>query len=189
VLSFGGIFLALFAQEIVQILAPGYNSAYEAVGLLLLAIIFFGMSGLTMAGISYTRRSGFFAVGAALALVTHVGLNFALMPSIGMLGAAISTLAAYVLLASGYLFISQRLYPTRYEGRKVFVTLALAIPLGALGVVPLGPPASELTLKLLAILVFFVGIRILHVVGPEETREIRNLLGGLFRRPAAQARA
>jgi O-antigen/teichoic acid export membrane protein len=189
VLCFGGICLALFAQEIVQILAPGYDSAYEAVGLLLLAIIFFAMSGLTMAGISYTRRSGFFAFGAAVALVIHVGLNFALMPSIGMLGAAISTLAAYVLLAVGYLFISQRLYPTRYEGRKVFVTLALAIPLGALGVVPLGPPASELTLKLLAILVFVVGIRILHVVGPEETREIRNLLGGLFRRPAAQARA
>jgi O-antigen/teichoic acid export membrane protein len=189
VLCFGGICLALFAQEIVQILAPGYDSAYKAVGLLLLAIIFFAMSGLTMAGISYTRRSGFFAVGAAIALVVHVGLNFALMPSIGMLGAAISTLAAYVLLAVGYLFISQRLYPTRYEGRKVFVTLALAIPLGALGVVPLGPPVSELTLKLLAILVFFVGVRVLNVVGPEETREIRNLLGGIFRRSPAQAQA
>jgi hypothetical protein len=69
------------------------------------------------------------------------------------------------------------------------VTLALAIPLGALGVVPLGPPASELTFKLLGILVFLLGIRVLGVVGPEETREIKSLLGGIFRRPAAQARA
>jgi O-antigen/teichoic acid export membrane protein len=142
-----------------------------------------------MAGISYTRRSTFFAVGAGIALVVHVGLNFALMPSIGMLGAAISTLAAYALLAVFYLLVSQRLYPTRYEGRKVFVTLTLAAALGALGVVPLGPPASELTLKLVAILVFLVGIRVFGVVGPEETREIKNLLGGIFRRPAAQARA
>ncbi len=188
-LCFGGLWLALFAQEIVQVVAPGYDRAYEAVGLLLLGVVLFAASGLTMAGISYTRRSTFFAVGAGIALVVHVGLNFALMPSIGMLGAAISTLAAYALLAVFYLLVSQRLYPTRYEGRKVFVTLTLATALGALGVVPLGPPASELTLKLLAILVFLVGIRVFRVVGPEETREIKNLLGGIFRRPTAQARA
>jgi O-antigen/teichoic acid export membrane protein len=188
-LCFGGLWLALFAQEIVQIVAPGYDRAYEAVGFLLLAIVFFAMSGLTMAGISYTRRSAFFVVGAGIAAVVHVGLNLALMPSIGMLGAAISTLAAYVLLAAFYFVFSQRLYPTRYEGRKVFVTVTLATTIGALGVVPLGPPASELTLKLLAILVFLVAIRVLGVVGPEETREIRSLLGGIFRRPAAQARA
>jgi len=187
-LCFGGLWLALFAQEIVRIVAPGYDRAYEAVGLLLLGIVFFAASGLTMAGISYTRRSSFFAYGAGIALVVHVVLNFALMPSIGMLGAAISTLAAYALLAVFYLFVSQRLYPTRYEGRKVFVTMTLATAIGTLGVVPLGPPASELTIKLLAILVFVFGIRILRVVGPEETREVKNLLGGIFRRPA-QARA
>lgn len=189
VLCFGGLWLALFAQQIVRIVAPGYDRAYEAVGLLLLSIVLFAASGLTMAGISYTRRSAYFAVGAGIALVVHVGLNFALMPSIGMLGAAVSTLAAYGLLAVFYLVVSQRLYPTRYEGRKVLVTLTLATAIGALGVVPLGPPASELTVKLLAILVFVVAIRVLGVVGPEETREVKNLLGGIFRRPAAQAGA
>lgn len=189
VLCFGGLWLALFAQQIVRIVAPGYDQAYQAVGLLLLSIVLFGASGLTMAGISYTRRSTYFAVGAGLALIIHVGVNFALIPSIGMLGAAVSTLAAYGLLAVFYLVVSQRLYPTRYEGRKVLVTLTLAAALGVLGVVPLGPPASELTVKLLAILVFVVAIRVLRVVGPEETREVKNLLGGIFRRPAAQARA
>jgi O-antigen/teichoic acid export membrane protein len=188
-LCFGGIWLALFAQQIVEVVAPGYDRAYEAVGLLLLGIIAYAASGLTMAGISYTRRTAYFAVGSGIAFALHVGLNFALMPSIGMLGAAISTLVAYGLLAVVYLAISQRLYPTRYEGRKVFVTLTLATAIGTLGVVPLGPPASELTLKFLAILVFLVGIRVFGVVGPEETREIRTLLGGVFRRPTAQARA
>jgi O-antigen/teichoic acid export membrane protein len=188
-LSFGGIFLALFAQEIVELVAPGYDRAYEAVGLLLLAIIAYAASGLTMAGISYTRRTVYFAVGAGVAFVVHVVLNFALMPSIGMLGAAISTLVAYGLLAGLYLVVSQRLYPTRYEGRKVVITLTLATAIGVLGVVPLGPPASEITIKLLAILAFVVGIRVFGVVGPEETREIRNLLGGIFRTAAAQARA
>jgi O-antigen/teichoic acid export membrane protein len=188
-LCFGGICLALFAREIVAVVAPGYDRAYEAVGLLLLAIIAFAASGLTMAGISYTRRTAYFAVGSGVAFAVHVGLNFALIPSIGMLGAAVSTLVAYGLLAVLYLAISQRLYPTRYEGRKVFVTIGLATAIGALGVVPLGPLAIELTIKLLAILVFLLGIRGFGVVGAEETREIRTLLGGIVRRPAAQARA
>lgn len=188
-LCFGGICLALFARQIVAVLAPGYDRAYEAVGLLLLAIVAFAMSGLTMAGISYTRRTAYFAVGSGVAFAVHVGLNFALMPSIGMLGAAVSTLVAYGLLAVLYLVVSQRLYPTRYEGRKVLVTLGLASAIGVLGVVPLGPPASELAIKLLAILAFVLGIRVLGVVGAEETREIRNLLGGILRRPAAHARA
>jgi O-antigen/teichoic acid export membrane protein len=189
VLCFGGICLALFARDIVEVVAPGYDRAYKAVGLLLLAIVGFAASGLTMAGISYTRRTAYFAVGSGLAFAVHVGLNFALMPSIGMLGAAISTLVAYGLLSGLYLVVSQRLYPTRYEGRKVLVTVALASAIGVLGVVPLGPPASELALKLLAILVFVLGIRVFGVVSVEETREIRSLLGGIFRGPAAEARA
>jgi O-antigen/teichoic acid export membrane protein len=188
-LCFGGICLALFAQEIIDVVAPGYDRAYEAVGLLLLAIIAFALSSVTMAGISYTRRPTFFAIGAGTAFAVHVALNFALMPSIGMLGAALSTLVAYGLLALLYLVVSQRLYPTRYEGRKVAVTLALASAIGVLGVVPLGPRASEVAIKLLAILGFVVGIRLFGVVGPEEAREIRSLLGGIFRTPAAQARA
>jgi O-antigen/teichoic acid export membrane protein len=187
-LCLGGICLSLFAREIVQVVAPGYNSAYEAVGLLVLSIVAFGVSSVTMVGIGYTRRAEFFAIGAGLAFAVHVGLNFALMPSIGMLGAAISTATAYALLAVVYFLVSQRLYPTRYEGRKVFLTLALATPAAALGVVPLGA-ASEVPLKLLAVLVFLFGIRALGVINADETREIRNLFGGILRGLAPQARA
>lgn len=188
-LSFGGIFLALFAREIVDVVAPDYHRAYKAVGLLALSIIAFGISGLTMAGISYTRRTGFFAIGAGIAFVVHVGLNFALMPSIGMLGAAISTMIAYGLLAVFYLVVSQRLYPTRYEGRKIVLTVALATGIGVLSVIPLGPPASELALKALGLFVFLLGIRIFGVVNMEETREIRNLFVGIFRGLAPQVHA
>jgi O-antigen/teichoic acid export membrane protein len=188
-LCFGGLCLALFAREIVEVLAPDYPRAYKAVGLLVLSVVAFGVSALTMAGISYTRRSAFFAIGTGVAIAVHVGLNFALMPSIGMLGAAVSTAVAYALLAVFYLVVSQRLYPTRYEGRKVVLTIALASAVATLGFVPLGPPASELTLKALALVAFLVGIRFLGVVNVEETREIRNLFGGIFRNLAPQARA
>jgi len=187
-LSLAGICLALFAREIVRVVAPDYHSAYEAVGLLLLSIVAFGMSSVTMAGISYTRRAVFFAVGAGFAFAVHVGLNFALMPSLGMLGAAISTAVAYVLLAVFYLIVSQRLYPTKYEERKVVFTALLATGIGVLGVVPLGPPATSVPLKLLAILAFLLAIRLFGVIGVEETRQIRGLVGGTFRSLRPQAR-
>jgi O-antigen/teichoic acid export membrane protein len=188
-LSLAGICLALFAREIVRVVAPDYHSAYEAVGLLLLSIVAFGMSSVTMAGISYTRRAVFFAVGAGFAFAVHVGLNFALMPSLGMLGAAISTAVAYVLLAVFYLIVSQRLYPTKYEERKVVLTALLATGIGVLGVVPLGPAASSVPLKLLAVLSFLLAIRLFGVIGLEETRQIRGLVGGTFRSLRPQARA
>lgn len=188
-LSLGGICLALFGRELVKVVAPDYHSAYEAVGLLVLSVVIFGVSSVTMAGISYTRRAGYFAVGAGIAFAVHVGLNFALMPSIGMLGAAISTAVAYALLAGFYLVISQRLYPTRYELHKVVFTVGLAVPIGVLGVVPLGPPVSAVPLKLLAVLAFLIGIRALGVINVEETREIRNLFGGTLRSIRPQARA
>jgi O-antigen/teichoic acid export membrane protein len=188
-LCFGGLFLTLFARELVDILAPDYDRAYKAVGILSLSIVAFGISSLTMAGISYTRRSSFFAIGAGVAFLVHVVLNLALMPSIGMLGAAISTLVAYAVLAVGYLLISQRLYPTRYEGRKVLLTLALACGLGTVGLVPLGPSAAGAALNVLVLLVFLGGIRVLRVVSVEESREMRDLFGGVVRAIAPGARA
>jgi O-antigen/teichoic acid export membrane protein len=185
-LSLGGIFLSLFAREIVRVAAPDYTTAYEAVGLVSLAVVAFGVSSVVMAGIAYMRRTLFYAVGSGVALVVHVGLNFALMPSLGMVGAAISTAVGYTILAWFYFVVSQRLYPTRYDVGKVLGVLSLATAAGTLGVVPLGPPASSLPLKLLIVLGFLIAVRVTGIINAEEAREIRSFFGGMLR--GAEAR-
>ena len=51
-------------------------------------------------------------VGAAV----NIALNFWLIPRYGMVGAAISTLAAYVVLFVGMTLYAQRVYPVPTSG-------------------------------------------------------------------------
>ncbi len=55
----------------------------------------------------------------------NVALNLALIPSYGMIGAAIATVAAYATMAVGMAWWSQRIYPVPYQWRRV-ATAALA---------------------------------------------------------------
>jgi O-antigen/teichoic acid export membrane protein len=49
----------------------------------------------------------------------NVALNFWLVPRYGMVGASISTLAAYVVLFAGMTLYAQRVYPVAYQWRRV----------------------------------------------------------------------
>ena len=64
-------------------------------------------------------------VGAAV----NVGLNFWLIPRWGMVGAAVSTAVAYVVLFVGMTAYAQRVYPVPYQWRRVVTAVAAAVVL------------------------------------------------------------
>jgi len=181
VLALGGLCLALFAREVVGVVAPGFEEAYKAVGLLALGVTAVGISSVVIAGISIMRRTIYFALLAGIGVVLNVGLNLALIPPFGMIGAAGATAAAYLLLAVLHYRVSQRLYPTPYEPGRVVVVVALATGLGALGLVELSPLPLALAVKGLAVLAFLVALRLTGVVEAHEMARIRELLGGTLR--------
>ncbi len=59
------------------------------------------------------------------AALVNIVLNLALIPSYGMIGAAVATVAAYATMAIGMAWWSQRIYPVPYQWRRV-ATAALA---------------------------------------------------------------
>ena len=61
--------------------------------------------------------------------VANVALNFWLIPKYGMVGASISTLAAYVVLFAGMTLYAQHVYPVAYQWRRVGTVLAAAVGL------------------------------------------------------------
>jgi O-antigen/teichoic acid export membrane protein len=65
--------------------------------------------------------------------VLNIALNFALIPPYGMMGAAISTAAAYVALFIGMALNSQRVYPVAYQWRRVLTLSSVAVTLTAVG--------------------------------------------------------
>jgi O-antigen/teichoic acid export membrane protein len=167
--------LTLFAREILGLLAPDFDRAYEVAGLLTLGVAVFGVSNVALTGIGLTRRTGYVAIYTTIAVVINACLNVALIPTIGMFGAAVGTLVGYVVLTVLYYRKAQELYPTGYTPLEVVKVFAVGAVLMTVGLVPADPIWLALSVKLLAAVAFVVALWFLGVLGEAELRELRRL--------------
>ncbi|MFZ1880428.1 MAG: oligosaccharide flippase family protein [Gaiellaceae bacterium] len=112
---------------------PKYQRAEKGIALLAFAgAIYAGYTVLAI-GSGRARRTQLNWVVSGTGAAVNVALNFWLVPRYGMVGAAISTLAAYVVLFAGMTLYAQRVYPVAYQWRRV-ATVVLAA--AALTVIP-----------------------------------------------------
>jgi len=184
ILSLTGLVLTLFAKELIDVLAPRFDEAYKAVGPLMLGMIGYGIVSLLTTGFSIARRTGRLALLTVAAAGINIGLNFALIPPWGIVGAALATGIAYGLLAVGYYAAAQRVYHTPYELGKVVTMVVLGSALGVLGVVPLGTEALAVIVKLVAIGAFLGGLWLTHTIRGPELEELRRFVLGMVPRRA-----
>jgi O-antigen/teichoic acid export membrane protein len=140
------VLLSLFAREVIMLVAPDFDEAYRVVGLIALGLAAFGTTTITMTGISLARKTGRFARYSLLALAVNAVLNVLLIPPLGMFGAAIGTLVAFVTLTLLYFRCSQGLSPVKVHGWALLRVVALS-----LAVVPIGAIAFESTTVALAV--------------------------------------
>lgn len=176
--------LALFARELITVVAPGYEEAYRVVGVLCLGTTVFGLSSITMAGISLARRTGYFAVYSGISLLVNLALNLVLIPPLGGFGAALSTASAFAVLTGLYYRTSQALYPTPYEPRKIVTVLVAGAALMPLGLLPLGP--EFVALKAAALVLFAGALIVSGTVDRTELVELKKLAVRLTRRRGAE---
>ena len=101
------------------------------------AYVLYGTYSIVSAGLGIVGRSGLVAVTMAVAAVASVLMNLALIPVLGMFGAAISTLAGYGILAVITGYASQRQYPVPWHLGRAAGILVVAGGLSALAL--LGP--------------------------------------------------
>src|SRR5438067_2097280 len=128
--------LGALAPWIVNVLAPtkpAFHRADEAVGLLAFASTAYAGYTVLAIGIGRARQTQFNWIVSGAAAALNVALNFALIPRYGMMGAAVSTAAAYVALFAGMTLNSQRVYPVPYQWRRVLTLSVVAIALAAVG--------------------------------------------------------
>jgi O-antigen/teichoic acid export membrane protein len=178
--------LTLYAKEIFGIVAPKFDDAHLAVGPLTLGTVGYGIAALLTTGLAIVRKTVHLAALTIAAAGLNIALNFALIPPFGIVGAGLATAAGYGALALSYYVVTQRLYPTPYEPRKVLTMLALGCALGALGVVPLGPAAAAVPVKLLALGAFVGASALTGAMTMTEFRELRRFVAGMLRlRPSA----
>ena len=130
------IALGTLAPWLVQILAPSKPAFYradEAVGVLSFGATAYAGYTVLAIGIGRARQTQFNWIVSGAAAALNIGLNFLLIPPYGMMGAAVSTAAAYVALFIGMMLNSQRVYPVPYQWRRVLTLSAVAVALTAIG--------------------------------------------------------
>jgi O-antigen/teichoic acid export membrane protein len=168
--------LAALAPWIVRVLAPtkpAFHRADEAVGLLAFASTAYAGYTVLAIGIGRARQTQFNWIVSGAAAALNIALNFALIPRYGMMGAAVSTAAAYVALFVGMTLNSQRVYPVPYQWRRVLTLSTVAIALAAIGYELRSLPVSIALCLAYPLLLLPLGFYL-----PAERARLRRLVPG-----------
>ena len=165
--------LGALAPWLVDVLAPKqeFERAAEAVAPLAFAATAYAAYTVIAIGSGRARRTQLNWVVAGAAAVVNVALNVALIPPYGMIGAAISTLVSYVVLLCAMYVYAQRVYPVRYQRRRVVTAAAAAV---ALTIVARALDVP-LALAILLVLAYPLALAPLGFYLPAERARIRRL--------------
>jgi O-antigen/teichoic acid export membrane protein len=170
------LLLSALGTDAIRILA---GDAFEASRFIVpfsaFAYVAYGAHVIAASGLSIVGRSRLVAVAMGIAAAASIGLNLALIPFLGMYGAAISTIAGYGLLVAISGRLSQRHYPVPWQLGRAAVILVIAGVLSAAAL--LGP--DHVAWRLLCVLAYpalLLGLRVVRVEGA------RTLLAVLRRR-------
>jgi len=150
---------------------PHYHRAEKAIALLAFAgAIYAGYTVLAI-GSGRARRTQLNWVVTGVGAGANVALNFWLIPKYGMVGASISTLAAYVVLFIGMTWYAQHVYPVPYQWRRIVTAVGVAVALnvaaraGGLSFVP----------SLLLVAAYPLALALLGFYLPVERARLRRL--------------
>lgn len=115
-LLFAAFGLSLAGTILLHWLFPvTYRSGANIIPVVAVSLAIYGLYHVFSVGISITRRTWWTPIFLAFAALVNVALNLVLIPHYGAMGAAASTLIAYVVLVLIAYVVNQRLYPVPYE--------------------------------------------------------------------------
>ncbi len=124
----------LFSRWIVRALAaPQFFDSYEAVGLISTAVTLYALYMVLVVVLGRTGRTEFNLPAALAALAANVVLNLLLVPSLGIVGAALALVASYIVVLALMYGFTQRLFPVPYQWARLARVVASAAILVGLG--------------------------------------------------------
>lgn len=126
--------VSVLSREVLEIMAtPAFLPAAGVIPIVAWGILCLNATDMLQVGILLEKRTVWLPAIWGGSTVINLGLNFLLIPTWGMAGAAWSTLAAFLFQAGATYVISSRLYPFHVEWDRlaVIVGAGLAIQFGA----------------------------------------------------------
>jgi O-antigen/teichoic acid export membrane protein len=178
--SFVFLAISFFISDVVQIrifgraiIHPDYWGGLGIVPVVLLAYIFLGVYNNLIAGVYIEKKTrtlpGITIAGAAV----NVAANFLLIPVLGMMGAALATLLAYVVMACVLYASVRTYYPVPYEWDRIAKLGLIVAALFALSRWVDGGSLHHLWLGFLLVM-FVVLLFVVRFFTPGELRTLRG---------------
>lgn len=131
----GFIGVSLFIDEFLRLrlgsftlFGKDYWDSTSVVPAILLAYIFFGAYVNFIIGIHLEKKTYYLPVITGLGVALKIAATYALVPILGMNGAALGTALGYGAMMIALYLVAQRLYPIAYEWKRV-IKLALVTTL------------------------------------------------------------
>ena len=120
------VVLSLFITDLAQIKVGGFSlvgsqywAGLQIVPIILLAYLINGMYSVFSAGIYIEEKSIYVPFITGAGAIVNVIINFLLIPILNITGAALATLASYLVMALGYYFVTQKFYNVKYELKRI----------------------------------------------------------------------
>ncbi|HEY6906561.1 MAG TPA: oligosaccharide flippase family protein [Ignavibacteriaceae bacterium] len=121
------VILSLFIDNIVAIpiyhgrtlIDPAYWGGLSIVPIILFGYLFNGLYVIFTAGIYIEEKSIYIPLITGIGAAVNIGVNFLLIPAWGIMGAALATLFAYLVMAAGLYIVTQKFYKINYEIAKL----------------------------------------------------------------------
>ncbi len=124
--SLGGV-LSIVILSPKLLFPPEYHSAAPVILIIATSLMFYGIIHVFQIGVGVRRKTWLVTISTTISALANVGLNLALIPLYGSMGAAVSTLIAYILLALICYIINQRIYPIPFEIGRFGIGLVIGL--------------------------------------------------------------
>ncbi len=153
--------LALGAPELTHLVAPARWGAARTEAADVLRVVaggsfVYSLYFMVVSAVFLTRRTTLLPLLTITAGATNVILNLVLIPRVGVMGAAWSTLVGYLVLAVGTALYARRGYPLRVDLARIAALAAVgaALVVAARVALPVTPSLGAFGLHVVAILAF-----------------------------------
>jgi O-antigen/teichoic acid export membrane protein len=143
--------LVVFADVIIAVVAtPEYGDAVLVLRLVVVAHVFHAANQFLMLPLFLTKETRHISTSTGLGLAANVLANLLLIPVLGIVGAAVATIAAYLVASAASFVFARRGYPVRLDWRSLSIAVGVASVLGgvALALPSDGRPALTILAKL-----------------------------------------
>lgn len=128
----GTIFIVIcmiWGYDVLQWFFPQeeYSVSLRIFPIIMLAYIFYGFLGIFDFGVFINNKVYFFSLIPIICLILNVGLNFLLIPQLGISAAAYVFVITYAVSSLVMLFVSNKYYPIKYDWSRIILSILLVV--------------------------------------------------------------